>query len=188
MRLACEPWWSSPREDGLPPGVADDAVASALRSYRSKREDAPLARAPPRWRSGTTASTSEQLAQDTSARTGVAAPRSTSRRSASVARARGCVREVDRRRPTAGGGSSRSHRGNTHFDDPAGRRDRARGVPNNAFAETLHDDRRGTCWRPSRSVDTARQVVGVGSVGTCAPTCCSSTVPEAASPLFLQVK
>jgi uncharacterized protein (DUF2252 family) len=167
------------REDGLPPGEADDAVASALRAYRSKMRDYADASQMEIWYDSIYV---EQLlgyfGEDRRGRVSKHIEKRRKRRTSAGAFEK-LTEMVDGRRRII-----EEPPRLTHFDDPR-RLEIVREVYER-YAETLQDDRRHLLENFT-FVDTARQVVGVGSVGMRVHLLLLDG-PGGEDPLFLQVK
>jgi uncharacterized protein (DUF2252 family) len=167
------------RGNGLAPGVADDAVASTLEAYRSRMRHYTSVGRMEIWYDSIYV---EQLlgyfGEDRRDRVSKRIEKTRKRRTSAGAFEKLTDRVDGRRRimeqPTR----------LTHFDDPR-RLDIVRKVYDR-YAETLQDDRRH-CLANFAYVDTARQVVGVGSVGLRVHLLLLDGGDDD-DPLFLQVK
>ena len=167
------------RENGVPRGEADDAVASALRAYRSKMRDYAGASQMEIWYDSIYV---DQLlgyfGEDRRGRVAKHIEKKRKRRTSAGAFEKltemvGGRRRIIEEPPRL-----------THFDDPR-RLEIVREVYER-YAETLQDDRRHLLENFT-FVDTARQVVGVGSVGMRVHLLLLDG-PGEDEPLFLQVK
>ena len=167
------------REDGLAPGAADEAVASALRAYRSKMQHYASASQMEIWYDSIYV---EQLlgyfGEDRRARVSKHIEKKRKRRTSAGAFEK-LTEVVDGRRRII-----EEPPRLTHFDDPR-RLEIVREVYER-YADTLQDDRRHLLENFT-FVDTARQVVGVGSVGMRVHLLLLDG-PGGEDPLFLQVK